>query len=328
MVTFTGVYELPHSIAVTPSCLSKSFRSRIAGRSMVLKTPAFVWGTDDRPHLVAPHVDHLPTQRGQGVGTLWEHGAPWGAINSCNPSKRTFETAWVNAVALKFALPAGSFGYLDAINRLGPPHGGSVAELFRNIDSWFLELLVWVGVSHDLDTDHLQPLAYGETPGEGLTIRSIESDGTLSSLMSASETRIYMARHQGVKLGTLRTLVKLVNDSTQPHDSHLLLREAHLARRRGRLRRAVIDAGTATELALAEWNVRSNGNKQPPRGRFATLGWYVIEAKAVVPTNTMADLVNRRNDAVHKNLTPTPAQAIEAVRLAETIVHGLEPLPL
>lgn len=331
VVKFVGVYQLPSPLALAPSVLEKSFRTRAGGLSTVVKTPSVSWTDDDRPYLVPPVVEHLPTRRGQGIhasdGLSWENGVPWGDVASWRPADRKFGSAWVNCVAVEFALPKGSFDYLDSTGSLGPPHGGTVAELFRNVDSWFLDLLAWVGVARDHDTDHLEPLNLGEAPGQGLTIRSVESDGRVSSLTSSTELSISMSNVEPVNLATWRSLLRLVDAGTRPHDSHLLLRGAHIARRRDYRRRAVIDAGTATELVLAEWNVRSNGNRQPPRGRFKTLGWYVIQASAVVPNNAMADLVNIRNNAVHNNYTPTRAEMIEALNIASTIVNAVEPLP-
>ena len=78
----------------------------------------------------------------------------------------------------------------------------------------------------------------------------------------------------------------------------------------GNHRRAVIDAGTAVELMLADFNRRVTKVATPPR---PTLGWYVGQsaiAKAVgFPATTQQDLVDLRNDAVHHNKTPGPAEA-------------------
>ena len=299
-----------------------------------MTTPGVTWNEEqDKPLLTAPVIEHLPTRRGQGLyketAPSWEFGVPWGGVGAWRPAKRSFHSAWINCVALEFTLPEGSFSYLDAIRGLGPPDGGTVEDLFRTVDSYFLNLLTWVGVACDHDTDHEQALSRSEIPGNGLVIRSIEPDGRVSS--STGSTRMSMVsidtRNDVLNLGTVRKLITLANQDVMPHDSHLLMREAHAARRRGRRRRAVIDAGTATELGLAEWNVASNGDAIPKGGRPRTLGWYVGQAKGVVPANTHTGLVEVRNNAVHHNLVPTHPQVIEALSIADTIVNSIEPLP-
>ena len=91
--------------------------SIVCALSSKLKTPSVNWTDDNRPYLVPPAVEHLPTRRGQGIhasgGLSWENGIPWGDVPSWRPSRRKFGSAWVNCVAIEFALPKGSFGYLE-----------------------------------------------------------------------------------------------------------------------------------------------------------------------------------------------------------------------
>ncbi|MHB8457553.1 MAG: hypothetical protein ACYDBS_07690, partial [Acidimicrobiales bacterium] len=65
-----------------------------------------------------------------------------------------------------------------------------------------------------------------------------------------------------------------VAEGTIPSDAHLRLRDAARAFRRRLHRRAVIDAGTGVEIALAQFN-RTTTRLPLPKDRSATLGWYI-----------------------------------------------------
>jgi hypothetical protein len=114
-----------------------------------------------------------------------------------------------------------------------------------------------------------------------------------------------------------------------PEDAHLLLREGWAALRRSRLQGAVIDAGAAVELTLADFN-RTVTKVNPPKA--PTLGWYISQpalvAGASLPSNIKADLVDVRNAAIHRNSTPSHAKARVALEMAKGLVKRLKPLPI
>lgn len=331
MAKFVGIYQLPKSLGLSTGCCGKRFRTNIAGRPTILGLPvidmdAKPWG----PSLMAPLVKHLPQGRGSGISSpgAWVHGeVPWGVIGGLMHGKPM--GAWVECVTLEFALPDGSFGHLGAVNRLGAPHGGTVEAYFDGVDEWFHSLATWVGVAIDQDTTHdAPPIETLRTPGAGLTITEVQSDGTVSVPASATRSNFQLGpRSEGLTLGKLRAVIPLANQGVRPTDARLLLRDAWIEHRRGRARKAVIDACTAAELTLAQWWRATRKRTTPPKG-FETLGTLLDKKGAPAPSNTKSDLGELRNKAVHENRVPTREQTEVALGIARTILDAVEPLPL
>jgi hypothetical protein len=91
----------------------------------------------------------------------------------------------------------------------------------------------------------------------------------------------------------------------------------------------VIDAGSAVEIVLADFNRAVTRVTTPSK---PTLGWYVdqpkIAAQASLPAYTKRDLVEKRNDAIHNNVAPSWSETAQALKLARQIINNLEPLPI
>ncbi len=96
---------------------------------------------------------------------------------------------------------------------------------------------------------------------------------------------------------------------------------ARMAARRGDLRRAFIDCGTAAEGALARvLNLPSNHSK--------TLGRLVADAIAggqPVPADAQTALVEPRNDAAHRGLLRPGANVLRAIEIVDSLVALVEP---
>jgi hypothetical protein len=134
---------------------------------------------------------------------------------------------------------------------------------------------------------------------------------------------------ESLSLPRLRKAAAEASARAMPSGAHLLLRDARVALRRGKLRIAVIDAGSGVGLALAAFNKNVTHVKTPAK---PTVGWYVQEAKiqgsARLPTSLKADLVDVRNDAVHHNYQPSRAEAVRGLALARKVLGTVEPLPV
>jgi hypothetical protein len=100
-----------------------------------------------------------------------------------------------------------------------------------------------------------------------------------------------------------------------------LLSSARMACRRGDTRRAVIDAGTAGEAALA-------GILGLPPVQSRGLGGLVRLAgqRGVrLPADADRCLVRPRNDAVHRGLAPSHADVCRSLEIVEALVAQVEP---
>lgn len=327
-----GIYKLPSTIFVSAGCLGKSYKISIGGLDGIALIPRLHWSNDE-PRILDPamepnlqqHVEHYATGTTQG----WEKWHYWGSVNEYNPAKQTIAGAHVGAILLVFKVDPNSITYSDYLHGRGHPEGKDVQALFDNIDEWFERSRTWIGVARDQDIDPVNPIQGVTVKADGLQVLTVDG-GTIS--LPAGSLNMTVRRKSGehIKLHALRKAFALASSGALPSDAHVLLRDSRAALWRGYFRRAVIDAGSATEVGLADFNNRVTHVPLPTRSK-PTLGWYVreatISARAGLPSNTMADLVSVRNAAIHQNKTPTRPEAELALRLAKQIVRNIAPLP-
>lgn len=327
LTRLAGTYVLPTPIGLLPGCFGKRYETRLWGRKVIMSLPSHEWDEGlNKPVVVAPTVDGLPPSQGSGVVIpgVPSEGFDWGQVDSWWTNSRRLPGAWLNTVALEFTLPDGDVEYYESTSGLGGPTGSTVKSLFEEVDPWFERLLEWVGVAVDQDTDYRDPLKTSSVAGLGLTLRAISPDGRRSRARSANTVSVLGRSATLLSLDRFRRVVSQTNRGQCPSDSRLLLRDAYLDRRRGRLRKAVIDAGSATELVLGSWN---RSNHIPVRGK-ATLGEHVANTTARIPGDSKVGLVKVRNDAIHHNVVPTMHQTQRALEIATEVLDLLEPLPL
>jgi hypothetical protein len=324
-------YQLPTSIGVTAGCFGKTVKIEIAGRSGTAVLPQLDW-SGEKPRVVAPtmpaeilrhvdHYDHVPDE----PDDMFYH---WGSVRSWRPLRRIVGPAYVDVVILRFGAVAAEITYSEHRRGRGSPMGPVVDALFSNIDAWFDRFRTWLEVSVDQDLDPDHPISPTKIRGEGLHI--LTDDGGLLSLpaSSMSITALFGGVTQSVTLPLLRRAAKQSSEGRSPSAVHLLLRDGRAAFRRHQFRRAVIEAGSAVELTLADFNrtVTKVTTRKP------TLGWYTqqpaIAARAHLPANLRAGLVDVRNAAIHNNVTPTRDKARRALELATRVVRSVDPLPL
>lgn len=161
--------------------------------------------------------------------------------------------------------------------------------------------------------------------GEGLSVRAVTAAGPSDTVWP---TRSFLWRTEAtpISLTSLSHVVRATSLDIGPPPAHLIIRDARGDLRRGRYRKAVVDAGSAAEIAISDRH-RSHPSVTPrPFPRRPTLGTYVKYAVLPLPEATQDHLVRVRNDAIHNGLKPTRSQAEDAVRIALQIVQELQPL--
>lgn len=327
-IQLIGVYKLPASLTVSEGCLGKRIKIAVGGLSGKARLPKLDWSGED-PCLVMPDLPPAIKDRAERYITAMDEGwRYWGGVGSWNQQRRSISGAYIEAVGVEFKVPLHSITYSGYTHGRGQPQGPVIDGLFSEIDSWFDRVRTWVEAAIDQDADPHYPINSAMSPGRGLMLMT-EEDGAASLPASSSTIYVTMTRCDVITLPILYRVIRQANEGAAPSDPHLLLRDSRAALRRDHLRRAVIDAGSAVELALADFNSRVI-HVSPARGRLPTLGWYVkqaaIAAGAGVPTNTQVDLVNVRNDAIHQNRVPSRDETILALGLSKGIVDRVDPL--
>ena len=324
-----GIYALPAALEVTPSCFAKRLQAKIGSLNVRVVLPHIEW-EDDRPRITAPPMDPGVAQRFKFYIDNHRFGAwfYWGQVSKYNPSKRKIIRARLSAILLECKLDPKRITYSDSLHERDYPDGPDFQELFQIIDDWFEHVRTWVETVVDQDADPIHSLLEPTSRAAGLQILTI--DGNKVSLPAiAADTTIKVSTFEPIAPSQLRTIFQLVSSGATPSDAHLLLRDSRAEWRRGRYRRAVIDAGSATEITLADFNT-SVTRISPRPGNLPTLGWYVGQRKIAyagkLPPNIRADLVEVRNKAIHENKLPTRAEAMAALAVAKQVVDRLDPL--
>lgn len=317
-------YDLPTSIKVTRGCLGKSYRAHIADHRMRLSFPGWKQGDDgwQRPEgfmLVPPAVDLLPqsprdrTRLGDGE---------WGRVTEWRIDPPRFSTAWLSSVMVEFEVRNELIARHEQSNGRWNPAGSDIDSLFEKVPEWFSLALIWIGAATDQDTLVENPI-YRRKWGDGLSIRALADDGP-SGTTWPHRAELISSHPTPLTLAMLRRIIAMTNAGRVPHDAHLFLRDARGELTRARFRRAVIDAATAVEIVLAKRHVENpSPSLNHPR---PTLGVLVEDATVRLPPDTKLDLVDLRNDAIHRGITPNRQAAARALAIARQIVTRLEPL--
>jgi hypothetical protein len=318
MTAFVGTYVLPQSVRLSTFCFGKRYEVRIRGQRVALSFPCMEPGTQgEPPRVIAPDLQHLPQHFRSGVA-VDDDEPVWGYFNHWNSATgQPIGGGWVAKVGLETQI-SGPIDYSDYMYGLGRPSSPEITQLYESIDGWFDLLLTWIGVVVRQDTHYLEPLRGHSVEGQGLAIRAVLPDGRISLPQSANLVTIFSREAEVVNLATLRLLLKRTSDDLLPSDPHLLLRDGYIDLRRGRLRKAVINGGSAAESALATWCLAMSVTL-PSR---PTLGWFVQNSGAPIPATTKADLVDIRNDAIHQGINPSIAQATQALAVSDAIVRA------
>lgn len=211
-------------------------------------------------------------------------------------------------------------------------------EVGLAIDDWIAAVGEWLQVLVGLD------LGEGEVqttyrPRHVYPLPLIDSgDGRWHhyGTMSQGPTVLHTSPH--ASLAQWQLAVEGVNAGKSPPPEHLLLRDSRAAWFRDDARKALIDAVTAVEVALAGEVQRSLGPEADAEAvkRVLKNASGVIELHdlaialgTAIPANRaklVDQLAGRRNAAVHRGVVPTELELGEALRLADLVVRAVCPL--
>jgi hypothetical protein len=316
IVALVGAYSLPSAIGVDANCFGQTFPIVLGTLTGTITLPQVTWA-ESKPKVIAP----LPP--GPTGGALerwidqtyngWELFHFWGDVPSYKPAEKELIQSYVSAFLLNFSVDKAALTYSNCLYGRGHPQGELITSIFNEIDVWFDRVRTWTEVCVDQDLDYEAPVTVVSRPGNGLSVVAMDDEG-VSLPSTGNHIVVTMSSDELLTLPKFIQIVDLANKGALPSAAHCLVRDGHAAFRRKQYRRVVIDAGTATELSLADFNQSSVHATTPPN---PTLGWYardtMIATQAMLPTNTVTDLVEVRNKAIHENRVPTRAGALQAL---------------
>jgi hypothetical protein len=257
----------------------------------------------------------------------WE--AFWGSALAGQNVEREFTEARVRRAVAVTTVEAGTYD-----------ERGSLAETTaRAIGAWLADVIDWLDVLAGLD--HPDEVGWFTTPGRWTYVHEwpLPEDADVASHQHR-RTVHRDVRHLRVMLAGVDDwtfAVERANASDAPPVEHVLLRDAHAAWRRGDGRRAVIDAASAAEIALADsirnhltQASRDDDIKQALKNCSGVVGLFDLAAALglALPLGrgaVVGNLAGARNRAVHAGTTPSEDEIGKALRLVGELVRTLKP---
>jgi hypothetical protein len=234
----------------------------------------------------------------------------------------------VYALAMRFSLSTDKPSIATRTSQL----------LFESIGPWSQRLADWLEVVLGRPTRQLvtrlprRPMLEHR---DGLQLHHVDAEGnrTMQLAVPGPETGFGEPKNR-IEESTWRAILGNVSEGLNPPTERLLLRDARVAIEEEHPRRAVLDAGTATEIALSRLlDTRLQGvpgeiaklvreqNRELGRLRSA-LGGFGVQ----LPPSLQQNLVKLRNDAIHSGDDPPMDKARTALSLAMEIVEQAQPL--
>lgn len=324
--TIEGIHDCGSGFVVSATNLGKAFPTRIGGRRVSVVLPNVSGGDSG----IGSFTVTSPTWevKPQSAGAAWDPDH-WGLIVT---SQRTEDgqpsiplTALVRGLLLSAELAASD----DPTS--------AVEEIAGGLKKWWNSLVDWIEVCSDQDMNPLTRPAGSET-GASLQMWWMDEDTYRQQaiVMPSAWTAELPRRTDPELTATLlqRCLDAAANGSEPPLEWQLL-RDARNLRRHGDYRRAVIDAGTAAELAMTRTIDGELVGTRPEvadalMAKYQTLNGRSQLLKKMggsVPPSFQQTLSEPRNRAAHQGNPPSYTETVAAITIATEVVQAVLPLP-
>lgn len=304
---------------MSADCIGRSFYTRTKSFDLAVTLPRF----DYDLRLAAPEWE-APASTPAALKEQ-EEDFKWGTI-----------TAWENA-------PDGSqLPIMARIDRwrieffveLAPGTSFHTAawSAMEEIDDWWELFRSWIETitSHNVSTRRTS----GGIRSEPIWIWDSSDFANRRDASIAHSWPFYEQAGPPIDATTLEACMSLAADGEPPPDMWLFIREARALIDRGDFRRAVIDAGTAAELAMTEildqdLATTDSVLRDALIDRSRTLEGRAKLMKDLgagkVPETFKNDLQVPRNKAAHGGVPQTLADATKALAVATNLVEQAEP---
>jgi hypothetical protein len=316
-VTYEGEFDCGVGFVIASSALGKSFGTVVGGQQITITLPRL--GADSQS-LIEPEWAVPPREVGDDIPT-------WGTIvSSREPHEgqpRKAITALVQSVRIAAEVPNGEDGTRE------------MKAVVVGLSAWWSALRDWIEVASDQELNlHTRPWGTG---GHGLSMWALDDDQYRRHAVVAPQTiSVELPRPQDPELTSelLQRCMTAAGDERVIPLAWKMLRDARRFRRSGEYRRAVIDAGTAAEVAMtgridgllsgvpAEVSSALLRKYQTLSGRTDLLKRLGGEA----PERFQQKLAEPRNDAAHEGSEPSYVDTCAALEAAADVVSAALPI--
>lgn len=320
-------FESPHHFGVAFNALGRNYDTTINGFPVTISLPSVRWSGDEgqiRADLDSPLWEHVPDDHdwSKTLDTHW----PWGSVSTYRTDDRETGSAWVSHFRVSTNCTDGPDAAQSAAN-----------SMLDALDDWWPSVCDWIEVlTRQVHGVPRATVVLGDSHPVWTEIH-----GTRRRLFSRSPQVVNVVHLTGTGGPDALTpsLFQSALDQAMiapPPTEWLLVRDGHIALETGATRRAVIDAGTASELAVTKL-IQDQLAASPEDIIQAMLEGYRMLSNRIkllrkfagaasIPNNVSSVLVEPRNRATHQGANPSAAEAGEALRIAAELVEAAYPL--
>jgi hypothetical protein len=239
------------------------------------------------------------------------------------------DDVFVLMLAMRFPIPADKVGSVHKF----------ADHLYSSMAQWSNRLLDWLDVAFDkkpAPTNTEIPLFRHKAERlHGLLLERVDEGGNTTAVPPPPQpTTSRLELVPSLEEADWWAIVDRVNAGVDPPVERLLLRDALRELEQQHPRRAVLDAGTAAELALTR--MLDTELQELPRNiaelisrqsrQLGRLTETLSRLGIALPQTLQPDLIDVRNGAAHRGTPPTIEQAELAFNLAHALVERAQPI--
>lgn len=317
-----GVHECGQGFVVLDEALSRNYRTVIAGYDVTLTLPR----SDTDWDLLPPEWTCAPPR------SIRDYGHPHGPWGNVIQRKKSTDGSYV-----PIAAQVRAFRFASEVAIQPPADRRAVAQAINDgLDGWWAIATSWIEIMTQQDITRLGRDETSAMLGQDRQIWTSGDDGETASIAlnpRALEAG-FTTELPKLTFELLQRCVNLAGRGVEAPLEWLLVRDARSLLNAGEMRRAVLDAGTAAELAMTRL-IDLPLATTPQSVRKALLSKYRMlgplsnllrELGDPLPADFVAKLVTPRNTATHKGIHPTRGEAVGAIEMAAEIVEKAIPL--
>lgn len=299
-----GVFELPEGTLFASNHLGP-FRTTVGGLAVTLSLPSFVENKSD-PHW---HTVSGPPRRYPGPIREVDEDY-WGQVfGQSRDEDGNTNSSWTTMVS--------RFGFSTSVANSDDASSSAAQTIYDALDSWWVCVSSWVELFTHQD---LNPPVRKRPQPLGATVPFWSSrDGKTPYVVSVAGSRS-MTLPRPVHLLDTETFQQCLDLAAAGHEPPLewtLIRDARSLLLVDHYRRAVIDAGTAAELAITRklddlLNGTEAAVKDALLAKYRMLGAssdLLTKLGGKLPDKFRTNLIEARNRAAHAGISPKSEQA-------------------
>jgi hypothetical protein len=307
------IYELPLSLLISKETLDHKYQIQLAARDALLHLPSL---NPDSEDLVPPVVSGIP----EPAVDLRSGREAWGTLLTGEPFTNDGVLLYAIAITIECANDEAQ----------------SVAEDLPDIlTDWFKRFRAWIRV---LVNQPLRPTRPIHNRGHGLAVFRDAGAQAMEPMRFSQVIRVVRRERETLSHNLWTVALKAVSTMELPPPAHIFVADAREALDAGDPRRAVLDAATGAELALAHLLDSALDGLDPDirralTGERRTLGTLITTIanagrlpQGVTRGALSTGLTQVRNMAIHKGRPPSRDQAHNAVEVGAEVVRAVFPL--